>query len=363
MLARWSSASFWVRRFLACLAQVIASLGSPWQAGTSRTLRAKANPAATRATEATVNELRMGSFSPLKGRKTGRKTKSKRPVSDVGRPAAPVRWVRALWLRRGGCTATLDLRDDGEVEVLVTGDRDRVHDLLQDLELDVLVRLDDRDAVELLGRVKQLVVVLQRDELVVKLRDLEVTGRGVLHELVGCRHLRAVQRDDVLAHADDRRALEIRPVLGVGQDDVLLDEQDLARRREGHQEEDDQHRHHVDVRHQVERGVRALSPGVPELGFRHLELDRVVEVRVRCLDRHASEPQIPAPPASINETSGNRAVIAASMVLTSVSNLIVSSDATWMSVLSGWPSLIFLSSSASFSKSYASPFFGIGCWS
>ena len=34
--------------------------------------------------------------------------------------------------------------------------------------------------------------------------------------------------------------------------------------------------------------------------------------------------------------SGKRAVNAASMVLTSISNLIVSSDATWMSVLSGW---------------------------
>ena len=54
----------------------------------------------------------------------------------------------------------------------------------------------------------------------------------------------------------------------------------------------------------------------------------------------------------MSEMSGKRAVSAVSMVLTKTSNLIVSSDATWMSVLSGWVSLNFLSSVASFSKSY-----------
>ena len=63
----------------------------------------------------------------------------------------------------------------------------------------------------------------------------------------------------------------------------------------------------------------------------------------------------------MSEMSGKRAVSAVSIVFTNVSNLIVSSDATWRSFLSGWVSLNFFSSPDSFSKSYVSPRFGMGC--
>ena len=53
----------------------------------------------------------------------------------------------------------------------------------------------------------------------------------------------------------------------------------------------------------------------------------------------------------MSEMSGKRAVSAVSMVRINISNLIASSDATWMSVLSGWVSLNFFSSVPSFSKS------------
>src|SRR6185312_10171239 len=112
--------------------------------------------------------------------------------------------------------AALGLGGDREVHVLVTGHGRRVHDLFEHLELDVLVRLDDGDPVEVLAGVKQLVVVLQGHQLVVKVGDLEVTRRRVLHQLVSRGHLRAVQSHDVLADADDRRALQVRPVLASG---------------------------------------------------------------------------------------------------------------------------------------------------
>src|SRR5262245_10154656 len=63
MLARWSSASFCVRRFLSCLAHVSGSLGSPWQAETAVRERARARTVAT-------DEMRMGSFSSDEGRQS-----------------------------------------------------------------------------------------------------------------------------------------------------------------------------------------------------------------------------------------------------------------------------------------------------
>src|SRR4051794_10156714 len=95
--------------------------------------------------------------------------KRKRPASlirEAGR-CSMWRWERGL--RSGGGSAALRLGGDGEVDVLIAGHGDRIHDLFEDLELDVLVRLDDGDPVEVLRGVEELVVVLQGHQLVVQL--------------------------------------------------------------------------------------------------------------------------------------------------------------------------------------------------
>jgi hypothetical protein len=150
--------------------------------------------------------------------------------------------------------------------------------------------LDDAHAFEVLGRVKQLVVVLGCHQLVVQLGDLHVTGGGVLHQVFAGGNLPAVQSDNVLGHADDGRAFKVAPVLSVGQSDVLLYEEDFTRGRERHEEEDNEHRHHVDVGHQIECRIGALSPTVAQLVRGHLKLDGVVKMRFGCFNRHGWSP-------------------------------------------------------------------------
>src|SRR5690242_13938001 len=58
------------------------------------------------------------------------------------------RYERRELLERSSATLRLELH--GEVDVVVAGGGRRIHDLLERLELDALVGLDDRDAVELL---------------------------------------------------------------------------------------------------------------------------------------------------------------------------------------------------------------------
>jgi len=52
-----------------------------------------------------------------------------------------------------------------------------------------------------------------------------------------------------------------------GRCDALLYEEDLPGGRERHQEEDDQHGHHVDIGDEIERLVDALAPGVRDLAL------------------------------------------------------------------------------------------------
>src|SRR5262249_36712469 len=95
MLARWSSASFWVRRFFSCLAHVIASFGSPVQAvgGAEQRWKGRENAAAV-GTAAGFSRT----FSADEGRNRGIR---KRGAQEKQR-AGLGRWGAGPLLVRGG---------------------------------------------------------------------------------------------------------------------------------------------------------------------------------------------------------------------------------------------------------------------
>src|SRR6188508_2197839 len=125
MLARWSSASFWTRRFFSCLAQVIGSFGSPVQP------RPRTTVAARIAARETTSGVRIWGFSWERMRNDAtwvvEKANGRSTCRQTGRS---VRWGGGALLRRGG-SAALGLRGDGEVDVLISGNGDRIHDLFQ----------------------------------------------------------------------------------------------------------------------------------------------------------------------------------------------------------------------------------------
>src|SRR5437870_4410331 len=150
MLARWSSASFCSRRSLSFLAQVRGSLGSPVQPPAMA-------PRATRAAKRTIW---------IRIVRTSRRPRGQ----PIERPAAgPEPRVRGAGSLLAGSAASLHLGLHGEVDVVVTRRGRRIHDLLERLEFDALVGLDDGQSIERLGRMQELVVVLEGDELIVQL--------------------------------------------------------------------------------------------------------------------------------------------------------------------------------------------------
>src|SRR5258708_40337422 len=92
--------------------------------------------------EAGIRMRRMDGSSKKKGRPRKAGLRSNARWCRAGRRDRLRRAAKAIRELRWG-PAAARFGCDGEVDVLVTGHRDRVHDLLHGLELDVLVRLDD----------------------------------------------------------------------------------------------------------------------------------------------------------------------------------------------------------------------------
>src|SRR5690242_19250073 len=120
MRTSWRTASFCSRGSWSFLIQVLASFGSSRQPPTVAVVP-------SRRTKETTTRLPPRSIEHLLGWPDFNESPG-RGKEESGGPA--------------GLAAALRLRLHGKVEVLIPGHGGRVHHLLQDLEVDVLVRLD-----------------------------------------------------------------------------------------------------------------------------------------------------------------------------------------------------------------------------